>query len=117
MSVDAHSVRFRYKDYACGERRRMMELSAHEFLRRFTLHVLPRGFNRIRHYTAIEPRMHARQVRSPYARVLTPVDPSAIVRASPSAHRLATRTTHARHAAHLAAPAVAFNSQVQPLPR
>jgi len=56
VSVDAHSVRFRYKDYACGERRRMMELSAHEFLRRFTLHVLPRGFNRIRHYGLLANR-------------------------------------------------------------
>jgi len=67
--------------------------------------------------TPIEPRMHPRRVRSPYARVLTPVDLSAIVRASPSPHRHATRTTHARHSAHLAAPAVAFNSQAQPLAR
>ena len=59
--------------------------------------------------------MRARRRRSPYARTLTLVDPSAIVPAPPFAHRHATRIPHARHAAHLAAPAVAFNSQAQPL--
>jgi len=43
-------VRFRYKDYAHGNRKRVMKLSAHEFIRRFLLHVLPTGFVRIRHY-------------------------------------------------------------------
>ena len=43
-------VRFRWKDYAHGNRRKVMELTAHEFLRRFLLHILPSGFMRIRHY-------------------------------------------------------------------
>jgi hypothetical protein len=43
-------VRFRYKDYAHGNRKRVMSLSAVEFVRRLLLHVLPRGFVRIRHY-------------------------------------------------------------------
>jgi Putative transposase/Transposase zinc-binding domain len=43
-------VRFRYKDYAHGNRKRVMSLSALEFVRRLLLHVLPRGFVRIRHY-------------------------------------------------------------------
>jgi Putative transposase/Transposase zinc-binding domain len=43
-------VRFRYKDYAHGNRQRVMSLSAVEFVRRLLLHVLPRGFVRIRHY-------------------------------------------------------------------
>jgi Putative transposase len=42
-------VRFRYKDYARGGRRRTMELEATEFLRRFLLQVLPAGCVRIRH--------------------------------------------------------------------
>ena len=42
-------VRFRYKDYARGGRRRTMTLEASEFLRRFLQHVLPSGFVRIRH--------------------------------------------------------------------
>jgi Putative transposase/Transposase zinc-binding domain len=43
-------VRFRYKDYAHGNRKRVMTLSALEFVRRLLLHVLPTGFMRIRHY-------------------------------------------------------------------
>jgi len=50
VSLDEESVRFRYKDYACGNRRKVMALEAHEFIRRYLLHVLPKGFMRIRHY-------------------------------------------------------------------
>ena len=56
VAFDARSVRFRYKDTAHGGRRRVMELAAVEFLRRFALHVLPRGFNRIRHYGVLANR-------------------------------------------------------------
>ena len=56
VAFDANSVRFRYKDYAHAERRKTMALDAEEFLRRFTLHVLPRGFNRIRHYGLLANR-------------------------------------------------------------
>ena len=43
-------VRFHYKDYADDQKSKQMTLSADEFLRRFLLHVLPKGFVRIRHY-------------------------------------------------------------------
>lgn len=43
-------VRFRYKDYADGSRTKEMTLAGAEFLRRFLLHVLPKGLMRIRHY-------------------------------------------------------------------
>ena len=43
-------VSFVYKDYKHEDRRKVMTLSADEFLRRFLLHVLPDGFPRIRHY-------------------------------------------------------------------
>ena len=49
-------VRFRYKDYAHGNRKRVMKLSASEFVRRFLLHVLPAGFVRIRHYGILSNR-------------------------------------------------------------
>jgi hypothetical protein len=49
-------VRFRYKDYAHGNRKRAMSLSAWEFVRRFLLHVLPAGFVRIRHYGILSNR-------------------------------------------------------------
>jgi len=56
VSAGANTVRFRYKDYAHGSQRRVMELHAMEFLRRFVLHVLPRGFMRIRHYGVLANR-------------------------------------------------------------
>ena len=49
-------VRFRYKDYAHGNRRKVMVLAASEFIRRFLLHVLPSGFMRIRHYGILANR-------------------------------------------------------------
>lgn len=56
VSAKADLVRFRYKDYARGGRRRVMALAPTEFLRRFCLHVLPRGFTRIRHYGLLANR-------------------------------------------------------------
>ncbi len=52
IAFDGRGVTFRYKDYrrSESERQQVMTLGAHEFMRRFLLHVLPRGFHRIRHY-------------------------------------------------------------------
>ena len=49
-------VRFRSKDSAHGNRKRVMKLSASEFVRRFLLHVLPAGLVRIRHYGILSNR-------------------------------------------------------------
>jgi hypothetical protein len=50
VNVADGKVTFTVKDYKDGARRKTMTLSAVEFLRRFLLHVLPKGFVRIRHY-------------------------------------------------------------------
>ncbi|AWC21232.1 Putative transposase [Aminobacter sp. MSH1] len=52
IAFDQSHVTFRYKDYRRNgaDRRQVMTLAADEFIRRFLLHVLPRGFHRIRHY-------------------------------------------------------------------
>ena len=52
VALDADGVTFRYKDYRRNgqERYRTMTLVPGEFIRRFLLHVLPKGFHRIRHY-------------------------------------------------------------------
>jgi len=49
-------VTFRWKDYAHGGKQRKMTLSSDEFLRRFLLHVLPKGFIRIRFFGFLAPR-------------------------------------------------------------
>jgi len=52
VAFDENGVTFRCKDYRRddAERHRIMTLTADEFIRRFLLHLLPRGFHRIRHY-------------------------------------------------------------------
>jgi len=50
LAIDDGRVRFSWKDYALGKRDRRMTLDAPEFIRRFLLHVLPKGFVRIRYY-------------------------------------------------------------------
>jgi hypothetical protein len=43
-------VTFRWRDYAGGNKTKTMTVSADEFIRRFLLHILPKGFVRIRHF-------------------------------------------------------------------
>lgn len=52
IALDQRGVSFRYKDYRRNgqARYRTMTLATDEFIRRFLLHVLPKGFHRIRHY-------------------------------------------------------------------
>ena len=52
IALDKAGVTFRYKDYRRdgADRQSIMTLSPDEFIRRFLLHVLPKGFHRIRHY-------------------------------------------------------------------
>ena len=52
VSADQRSVTFRCKDYRVdgAARYKTMTLPTHEFIRRFLIHVLPKGFHRIRHY-------------------------------------------------------------------
>ena len=52
IADDARGITFRYKDYRAegSARQKVMTLPADEFIRRFLIHVLPKGFHRIRHY-------------------------------------------------------------------
>jgi len=68
VAFDGKRVKFRWKDYAHGGRQGVMKLKATEFLRRFFLHVLPKGFVRIRHYGLLSNRF--RKQLLPLARTL-----------------------------------------------
>lgn len=50
VSFEDGEVRFRWRDYADGNKTKIMALTGEEFIRRFLLHTLPSGFVRIRHY-------------------------------------------------------------------
>ncbi len=56
VALQDGNVRFRWRDYKDDNRNKVMTLPAGEFLRRFLLHVLPRGFMRIRHFGLLANR-------------------------------------------------------------
>jgi hypothetical protein len=55
-AIQDNKVTFSYKDYAHGSVTKLMTLDAHEFLRRFCLHILPPKFVKIRHYGFLSSR-------------------------------------------------------------
>jgi hypothetical protein len=50
LNIDENTVTFSYKDYRKGGQKFTLPLAAMEFIRRFSMHVLPKGFVRIRHF-------------------------------------------------------------------
>jgi hypothetical protein len=62
-SLDDGKVTFRYMDYTHSNAQRTMTLDAVEFLRRFLLHVLPRGFMRIRYYGFLANRHRVQKLQ------------------------------------------------------
>jgi hypothetical protein len=75
IGFDEAGVTFSYKDYRRSgpNRQRVMTLAVDEFIRRFLLHVLPRGFHRIRHYGLLAGA--ARKASLALARALLDVAP------------------------------------------
>lgn len=77
------NVTFRWRDSAHKNKKRRMTLPCEEFLRRFLLHVLPRGFVRIRHFGIFSTRN--RSTLLPLCRQLLETD--ALHKTSPDVHR------------------------------
>jgi hypothetical protein len=81
LALDERGVTFRYKDYRRnGQARfRTMTLKPNEFIRRFLLHVLPKGFHRIRHYGLLASatcKANIARARELIATPLPSIDPS-----------------------------------------
>ena len=62
VSLADGQVHFRWKDYAHGNRPRIMKLSAIEFIRRFLLHVLPKNYHHIRHFGFLANSVRAKKL-------------------------------------------------------
>ena len=62
VSVNHQTLTFNYKDYARGNRPRSMTLDGVEFLRRFLMHEVPRGFMRIRHFGLLANRVRMKNL-------------------------------------------------------
>jgi len=61
LAVDRSSVSFKWKDYRDNQQK-IMTLEGAEFLRRFLLHILPKGLMRIRHYGYLANRVRVEQL-------------------------------------------------------
>ena len=77
VAADSEAIAFRWKDYRLNgaNRWKTMRLQPHEFIRRFLLHVLPKGFHRIRHYGLFASTNRAESIAT--ARTLLDVVPPA----------------------------------------
>jgi len=77
VAADDDAIAFRWKDYRTNgpDRWKTMRLHPHEFIRRFLLHVLPKGFHRIRHYGLFASANRAESIAT--ARALLNVAPPA----------------------------------------
>jgi hypothetical protein len=62
LDLEGGEVSFRWKDYRDGNQYKTMALAAEEFIRRFLLHVLPAGFQRIRYYGFLASRCRAQKL-------------------------------------------------------
>jgi len=84
ISLENGHVRFRCRDRRHGHRPRTMTLSAVEFLRRFLLHVLPRGFVRIRHYGFLANRARSEKLERCRRALHVQSRPAAVIAPSPT---------------------------------
>ena len=87
LSANANGVTFKYKDYRIEgpARYTTMTLATGEFIRRFLIHVLPKGFHRIRHYGLLARGnraaniAHARELLAVPPRPKEPETPKAVI--------------------------------------
>jgi hypothetical protein len=91
VAADDTDIAFRWKDYRINGpgRWKTMRLHPHEFIRRFLLHVLPKGFHRIRHYGLFASANRAENIAT--ARALLNVAPPAV---DPKSSRTSRRMRH-----------------------
>jgi hypothetical protein len=74
LDPSARTLTFTYKDYADANRLKALTLTGVEFIRRLRLHLLPRGFTKIRHYGLLgNNRRHRRVAQARTALVTSPL--------------------------------------------
>ena len=73
VEMDNESVSFRWKDYRNGNKTQIMRLDAQEFIRRFMMHVLPSGFQRIRYYGLLSNRNRSTKLKTCFKIIKIPI--------------------------------------------
>ena len=84
VAFDGQRVSFYWKDYADGNRQKTMTLGADEFVRRFLMHVRPKGFASIRYYGFLANR-HRQQKLGTIRQLLGAGSPTAASETAPQA--------------------------------
>jgi Putative transposase/Transposase zinc-binding domain len=79
LDIGADTVSVRVRDWTQGNRRRTLSVPAGTFIDRFLLHVLPKGFKRIRHYGLIGPAHKAARLASARAALDAPAPDPVVV--------------------------------------
>ena len=90
VSLEGDNVTFRWKDYRDGGHQKVMTLTAHEFIRRFLMHVVPSGFVRIRHYGFLANRNRTASISLIRTRLASEATPSSDSMPQNSLNPLAT---------------------------
>ena len=75
VSINGGQVTFTWKDYASGNQTKTMTLDAVEFIRRFLLHILPKGFVRIRQFGFLANRARGKKLEQCRALLGAPPTP------------------------------------------
>ena len=91
LSVHNGQVTFSYRDRKDQNRKKTITLDAHEFIRRFLLHILPDGFMRIRHFGFLANRV--KKLALPQCRKLLGLHPALPKLPQRSAHELLRELT------------------------
>ena len=79
IGMEGSAVRFRMRDSANGNRKKVVRMEASEFIGRFMQHVLPKGFKRIRHYGLIGPAHKAANLAAARAALEAPAPDPVVI--------------------------------------
>jgi hypothetical protein len=89
LGMEGDTVRFRVRDSENGNRRRTISVAAQTFIERFLLHVLPKGFKRVRHYGLLGPAAKAVKLAQARAALSAPApDPVVVESVQDFLHRI-----------------------------
>jgi hypothetical protein len=78
IDQEEDTVRFQYKDYRQGGKQKEMTLSAQEFVRRFSQHILPKSFTKIRMYGYLSNRGRHQRISEVLQHLKLPQHPAAV---------------------------------------
>ena len=89
LGMQGDTVSVRVRDWTQGNRRRTLSVPAQTFIERFLLHVLPKGFKRIRHYGLLGPAGKAAKLAQARAALSAPApDPRVVESVEAFLHRI-----------------------------